>query len=175
MPEPFQPSRIVETLHRYDVRYVLIGGLAAAIHGSPATTNDADICPDRGFDNLVALASALREMEARIRTDAVEGGLPFACDAEFLARMDVAVNLTTKYGDFDISYRPAAFNAGYPDLLPHAVAFDIDGVGVLVASLADIIKSKRTADRPKDHATLPILEALQDEIADRERRKPTNP
>ena len=168
MPEPFQPMRIVETLHRYGVRYVLIGGLAAAIHGSPATTNDADICPDRSFENLDALARALREMEARIRNDAVEGGLPFACDAEFLVGMNVAVNLTTKYGDFDISYRPAAFTAGYQDLVPHAVSFDFDGVTVLVASLADIIKSKRTADRPKDHATLPILEALQEEIGYRE-------
>lgn len=168
MPDPFQPARIIETLHRFNVRYILIGGLAAAIHGSPATTNDADVCPDRSFENLDALARALREMDARIRTDAVEGSLAFACDAEFLARMDLAVNLTTRYGDFDISYRPAAFTGGYPDLLPHAVTFDIDGVTVLVASLNDIIASKRSADRPKDHATLPILEALRDEIAYRE-------
>lgn len=107
-------------------------------------------------------------MNARIRTDAVEGGLAFACDAEFLARMDLAMNLTTKFGDVDISCRPAACTGGYPDLLPHAVTFDIDGVTVLVASLNDIIASKRSADRPKDHATLPILEALRDEIAYRE-------
>jgi len=43
---------------------------------------------------------------------------------------------------------------------------------VMVASLADIIRSKRQAGRPKDHLTLPILEALQDEIADRERQNP---
>ncbi len=168
MPEPFQPARIIETLHRFNVRYVLIGGLAAAIHGSPATTNDADVCPDRNANNLDALAQALRAMDARIRTDAVEGGLAFTCDAEFLTRIDLAVNLTTKFGDFDISYHPAAFTGGYPDLLPHAVTFDIDGVTVLVASLNDIIASKRSADRPKDHATLPILEALRDEIAYRE-------
>jgi hypothetical protein len=172
MPEPFQPSRIIEALHRHDVRYILIGGLAAAIHGSPATTNDADICPDRGFDNLQALARALQEMDARIRTDAVDDGLPFACDAEFLSRMDVAVNLITRFGDFDISSRPAAFSGGYAELLPNAVRFDLDGIEVLVASLRDIITSKRTADRPKDHATLPILEALQDEIAYREAAGP---
>jgi hypothetical protein len=38
-----------------------------------------------------------------------------------------------------------------------------------VASLPDIIRSKEVADRPKDRATLPILYALQDEIARRER------
>lgn len=167
MPEPFQPSQIIAALDRHHVRYVLIGGLAAAIHGSPATTNDADICPDRSFANLEALALALRDMNARIRTDAVEGGLAFACDAEFLTRMDVAVNLTTTYGDFDISYRPAEFPNGYSDLVEHAVTFDIDGIEVPVASLDDIIRSKRSANRPKDHATLPILEALRDEIAER--------
>jgi hypothetical protein len=165
MPETFQPTKIIETLQRHDVRYVLIGGLAAAIHGSPATTNDADVCPDRALDNLSALAAALREMHARIRTHAVEEGLAFACDGEFLLRMDTAVNLVTDYGDFDISYRPPAFPGGYQDLVPNAIAYDIDGVTVRVAALDDIITSKRTADRPKDHLTLPILEALRDEIA----------
>jgi len=36
---------------------------------------------------------------------------------------------------------------------------------VWVASLDDIIHSKRTANRPKDLATLPLLEALRDELA----------
>jgi hypothetical protein len=165
---PFQPVRIITTLEQHEVAYVLIGGLAAALHGSPAATNDADICPDRSIENLRRLASALVAMGARIRTDAVPEGLAFACNEVFLSRVDTAVNLTTDYGDFDISYHPAAFPNGYPDLLPHAVEYDIDGLRVKVASLADIIRSKEAANRPKDHATLPILKALEDEIADLE-------
>jgi len=46
-----------------------------------------------------------------------------------------------------------------------AIELEIDGTVVRVASLADIIRSKEIANRPKDRATLPILYALQDEIA----------
>ena len=171
MAEPFSPADIIACLARHQVDYVLIGGLAGGFHGSPAMTNDADICPSRDHENLERLAAALREMDARIRAAGVEP-FKFACDATFLALMDVALNLTTRWGDFDISYHPAGSPNGYADLIPHAVAYDIDGATVMVASLADIIRSKRQAGRPKDHLTLPILEALQDEIADRERRNP---
>jgi len=78
------------------------------------------------------------------------------------------VNLTTRFGDFDISFEPAA-TTGFADLVQRSVEVEVDGTIVTVASLADIIRSKETANRPKDHATLPILYALQDEIAKRER------
>lgn len=163
MPEPLEPEAIFRALARHHVDYVLIGGLAAVLHGSSALTNDADICPAPEIENLERLAAALREMGARIRTHAEPDGLAFPSDAPFLSRMKM-VNLTTRFGDFDISYQPAA-TAGYHDLVARAVTFDVDGIQVKVAALADIIRSKETANRDKDRATLPILYALQDEIA----------
>jgi hypothetical protein len=105
-------------------------------------------------------------MHARIRTSAEPDGLEFACDAASLGRMKM-LNLTTDYGDFDLAFEPAGF-AGYDELVEDAVSVSIGTVVVRVASLADVIRSKETADRPKDRATLPILYALQDEIAERE-------
>jgi hypothetical protein len=64
MPAPFDPARLLEVLGRHDVEFVLIGGLAGALHGSPAATNDADICPARTPDNLSHLAAALVELGA---------------------------------------------------------------------------------------------------------------
>jgi hypothetical protein len=160
---------LLATLVEHRVEFVLIGGLAAVLHGSPAMTNDADICPSRSTDNLERLAAALRAMHARIRTESEPDGLVFACDAVLLSRIDTVLNLVTDFGYFDLALRPAAFPGGYPDLLPHAVEYDLDGLRVEVASLADIIRSKEAANRPKDHATLPVLKALQDEIAERER------
>lgn len=61
---------------------------------------------------------------------------------------------------------------GYETFAEGAVSYDIDGLIIPVASLENIITSKRAAGRPKDLAVLPILEALQDEIADRERQNP---
>jgi hypothetical protein len=77
------------------------------------------------------------------------------------------LNLTTRFGDFDIAFQPAG-NQGYDELARRATEIAVDGTVVPVASLADIIRSKETANRPKDRATLPILYALQDEIARRD-------
>ncbi|MGH9026287.1 MAG: hypothetical protein ACRDWD_09260 [Acidimicrobiia bacterium] len=165
MPEPLQPETIVRVLDEHEVRYVLIGGLAGVLHGAPVNTNDADICPDPDPENLDRLAAALREMDARIRTYAEPEGVPFAADRHFLGRAAM-VNLVTRFGDFDISFKPAASD-GYEDLVSNAVVYDVDGIRVKVASLDDIIRSKETANRPKDHRGLPILYALRDELAER--------
>ncbi len=171
MPDRLRARELLGTLVEHHVDFVLIGGLAGVLHGSPAMTNDADVCPDRSPENLERLARALRAMHARIRTESEADGLAFACDAVFLSRIDTALNLVTDFGFFDLAVRPAAFRGGYPELLPHAVEYDLDGFRVKVASLADIIASKEVANRPKDRATLPVLKALEDEIAERESRE----
>ena len=169
MPEPLQPLRIFRALTRQRVEYVLIGGLAAVLHGAPLVTQDADICPRRTPENLERLAAALKAMGARIRAAHEPDGLAFRSDAAFLSNMAM-VNLTTRFGDFDISFSPAAFTSGYDDLVENAVMFNIEGIPVSVAALSDIISSKQSANRAKDHAALPLLYALEDEIAAREAR-----
>ena len=151
----FQPRVVLDTLNRHGVRYVIIGGVAATLHGSPLRTGDTDICPDVQSDNLDRLAAALRDLHARIRTEGVEGGLPFACDAAFLSRVAL-LNLETDAGDLDVSFTPSGTN-GYDDLVAHVAAFDLDGVVAPTAALLDIIRSKTAANRPKDHASLPVL------------------
>ena len=170
MAAPLRPKEIIATLAEHRVAYVLIGGLAAVLHGSPTVTSDADICPDRSVPNLERLADALRSMHARVRTHAEPDGLEFACDAASLSRMQM-VNLTTDFGDFDLSFEPAGYS-GYEQLIEHAVEVPVAGTVATVASLADVIRSKEIADRDKDRATLPVLYALQDEIADLRRRRP---
>jgi len=155
----FQPAEIIAALERHRVRYVIIGGLAATLHGSPVMTTDADVCPAREGDNLERLARALVELRARIRTPGVPGGLVFACDAMFLSRIGVALNLTTRFGDLDLSFVPSG-TSGFEDLRPHAVTMSLMGRPVAVASLADVIRSKEAANRPKDQAALPALRLL---------------
>jgi hypothetical protein len=154
----FQPRRVIEILNTNGVRYVLIGGVAATLHGSPLRTGDTDICPDHRPDNLEKLASALRQLSARIRTEGVEGGLPFSGDAAFLSRVAL-LNLETDAGDVDLSFVPAGTD-GYDDLIVRVVRFDLDGTIASTAALVDVIRSKRAANRPKDQASLPILEEL---------------
>jgi hypothetical protein len=161
MMTTFDPEAILRTLAGREDRYVLIGGLAGTLHGSPLRTNDADICPARDPDNLQRLALALEDLDARLTANDTADGVPFPHDALFLSRVSL-LNLITRFGLMDVSFEPSG-TGGYDDLIRNAIAYDA-GVQVLVASLDDIIRSKRAANRQKDRAALPELEALRDEI-----------
>jgi len=165
-PSPtFRPRRILATLADHRVEFVLIGGLAATFHGSPHLTQDVDITPSRDPENLARLSGALTDMAARVRASGVDGGLPFAHNAESIADVDVW-NLTTRYGDLDISFVPTG-TTGFDDLVRDAVSIVVEGVEVTVASLADVVRSKQAADREKDRLTLPTLrEILARRMAD---------
>ena len=163
----FRPERILAVLAKHGVEYVMIGGLAAAIHGSDLVTGDMDITPALGEDNLSRLSSALKELRARVRILDLPEGLPFAHDARSLAAAGVW-NLVTNAGDLDISFVPSG-TQGFSDLRRDAVTIEILGSSTSVASLADIIRSKEAAGRPKDVAAIPLLRRLLDEIERRRR------
>ncbi len=162
----FQPHRILEVLAEHGVEYVMIGGLAAAIHGSDLVTGDLDITPDQGDDNLSRLSAALHQLDARIRSVDSPGGLPFSHDGRSLGAAAVW-KLLTIAGDLDISFVPSG-TQGFADLRRDAIAIEILGAPTNVASLTDIIRSKEAAGRPKDLAALPMLRQLLAEI----RRRP---
>ncbi|HVM00129.1 MAG TPA: hypothetical protein VM324_12630 [Egibacteraceae bacterium] len=162
----FDPLSILAALEAHGVAYVLIGAFAATIHGSPLATADADITPARDEANLHRLSEALRAMGARVWAAGEPQGLAFDCSGEALARADIW-NLVTDHGRVDISFAPAG-TRGYDDLVVDAAQFDIAGVAVRVASLADVIRSKEAAGREKDRAALPILRRLLDELRRRD-------
>ena len=157
-PGPLDPERIVKVLARHGVRYILIGALAARLQGFPRLTADADITPDRSHDNLVKLAAALRELGARVFTESVPEGLPFDSSAEMLARAELW-NLVTSAGRLDVAFRPSG-TEGYEDLARGAVRFEVFGVDLLAAGLADIIRSKEAADRPQDRQDVLVLREM---------------
>jgi hypothetical protein len=95
----------------------------------------------------------------RIRAPDAPAGLAFACDAPFLAQMQM-VNLITRFGDLDLSFEPSG-TSGYEDLKRRAVNYDLgEGLIAPVAALEDVIRSKEAANREKDRAALPTLRAL---------------
>jgi hypothetical protein len=157
-PAPLDPERLVTVLASYDVQYVLIGALAARLQGFPRVTADADITPERTRDNLQKLATALRELKARVFTEAVPEGLPFDCSAEMLERADMW-NLITSAGRIDVAFMPSG-TAGFEDLVKNAVNFEVFGVPILVASLEDIIRSKQAADRVQDRQDVMIMREM---------------
>jgi hypothetical protein len=160
----FQPQEILATLDRNGVRYVLIGGLAAVLHGSAQVTTDVDVVPEEAVRNLERLAVALKELDARIRIAGEPDGVPFDHSAGSLSRVRVW-NLQTSKGDLDITFEPSG-TRGYEDLQRDVVHMNVRGLDVPVASLADVIRSKEAAGRARDRAVLPGLR----ELLARERR-----
>jgi hypothetical protein len=156
---PFDPERLLEALSRHKVNFVLIGALAARLHGFPRLTADADITPAGDKPNLERLAAALNELDAKIYTESVPEGLAFDCSPTTLARARMW-NLVTTAGRLDIAFEPAGVD-GYDDLKKDAERFEAFGVRFLVASLDDIIRSKEAAGRPKDLDDVAILRAMK--------------
>jgi len=158
-PPAFDPASLLRALADHRVRFVLVGGFAAVYHGAAHVTFDIDITPDSSLENLDRLSAALTELEARVRTEGE--AVPFAHDAKSLGRAEIW-NLTTPHGDIDITFTPSG-TQGYGDLHRDAASAEVLGVAIEIASLADVIRSKEAADRPKDHLALPLLRRLLEE------------
>jgi hypothetical protein len=157
----FAPQDVFSVLERHGVRYVVIGGIAAILHGAPHVTTDVDITPEGGRENLERLAAALRELQAKIRVTEEPEGIPFDFSGESLARSGVW-NLVTNRGNLDIAFVPSG-TRGYDDLVRDAEKKRVRDVDVPVASLADVIRSKEAAGRERDRLVLPVLRRLLDE------------
>lgn len=153
----------MERLNRHGVRYVVIGGLAAGLLGSPSITVDVDVCYAHDAENLERLASALTEAHAALR--GAPADLPFRPDAATLVRGDT-FTLETDDGPLDVMATPAG-TGGFEDLAANAQRVEAFGQEFLVAGIDDLIRMKRAAGRAKDRAELEILGALRDEL-DRE-------
>lgn len=161
----FEWGSVLDVLSDHGVRYVLIGGLAARLHGSPLVTDDIDICYDRSDDNLQRLAGALTDLEATLR--GVKEDVPFLLDAATLKAGD-SFTFSTRFGAFDCLGTPAG-TTGYRELRRNAVEMGLGLYRVAVASLQDLMRMKTAAGRPKDRMALPELQALRDRLAERRR------
>ena len=159
MPQPpeFDGNAILAVLARHKVACVVIGNYAGLLRGVNLATEDVDITPATTAENLERLAIDLAELGAAIRVPS-EPPVPLPPDARLLAKAEIW-NLTTRYGNLDITNRPSGTD-GYDDLHrnadPQLVA---TGLRIEVAALEDVIRSKTAAGRAKDLAALPQLRA----------------
>ncbi|MEO7823314.1 MAG: hypothetical protein ABIS15_06895 [Gemmatimonadaceae bacterium] len=139
------------------IRFVVVGGVAAAAHGSSRVTNDLDICYDAGQkENLVALGSLLAAWKAYPR--GVDPGLPFIMDDRTLFGAPI-LTLTTVEGDIDVMDRIAGVG-DYATVKKHSEKIEAFDVSFRILELPWLIKAKRAAGRPRDFEHLPELEAL---------------
>ncbi|HEV8639326.1 MAG TPA: hypothetical protein VG370_34390 [Chloroflexota bacterium] len=157
---PFDPSRLIGVLLEHGVSFVVIGGVAGNLLGSPTVTHDLDVCYERSRANLEALAAALRGLRAERR--GVDAGLPVPLDARGLLLGD-SFTFATDAGPLDCLGTPSG-TGGYADLARKAARFRLGELEFQVVSLDDLIRMKRAAGRAKDRIELEILGALRDEL-----------
>ena len=161
-PPALRAKALLETLTAHEVEFLLIGGVAERLWGSPRVTDDLDICAADSRANLRRLAAALNALEAQFRPPGAEAGVavPEPWDDQRL-RAFTNLALTTRFGWLDVWFRPDG-TEGYRDLVRSAGEVDIGDMRVKLASLDDIIRSKQAAGGTKYLTHLPLLRELRE-------------
>jgi hypothetical protein len=160
------PSAILEVLTRHQVDFIVVGGVAAALHGVPLTTFDLDLVHSRNAPNLRRLLDALTDLECRFREKS--GSKPV------LSHLDSPGHLLlmTKHGPLDL-LGTIGKGRGYDDMIGSCVGSCVDtSVGTMsvqVLGLEELIAVKQETGREKDPLALPVLGRTLEERRRRER------
>jgi hypothetical protein len=141
------------------VEFILVGGVAANLHGSARATYDVDVVYRRSDENVARLVVALSPIAPYLR--GAPPGLPFRFDADTI-RGGLNFTLTTDKGDIDLLGEVAGAGT-YVDLLPLSHEVTLFGRQCRCATIDALIRMKRAAGRPKDFEAIAELELLRDE------------
>lgn len=143
---PLDLRELFRVLAEHGVDYLVIGGVAAQVHGRRRTTMDLDVTPAPDPENFKRLAAALVALDAH----PVElGPSTPAPTAEQLHIAPVVPPLTTRHGELHILNEVPGATA-YAGMRTRALTTDLDGIAVHIVGVDDLIRMKRTAGRPSD-------------------------
>lgn len=156
--KPTDFRSLIDTLARSQVEFILIGGVAATLHGSARATLDLDVVYRRSPDNVDRLVRALAPLSPYLR--GAPAGLPFAFDADTVRR-GLNFTLDTSFGALDLLGEVTG-GGSYDALLPYTETVELFGRSCRAVTLDMLIRLKRAAGRPKDNEVLAELEALRD-------------
>lgn len=151
---------LIRVLADAGVECILVGGVAATVHGSARLTRDVDVVYSRRPQNIARVVTALAPVEPYRR--GAPRGLPFGWDETTVAR-GLNFTLTTTLGDIH-PLGEITGGGGFDDLRPHAQPVRIFDRDVLCLGLEMLIQVKRAAGRPRDLEALAELEAIADEM-----------
>jgi len=149
----FQFRRLLERLVEHDVEFIVVGGLAGLLQGSPLNTQDLDIVYRISAKNIEKLSSALSSVDAIFRSDPRR----IKPDASHLASRGHKL-LETCFGPLDC-LGTIEEDTDYEDLAGHVDLIDLGNLKVQVMSLPRLIEVKEKLTRPKDKVALDHLRA----------------
>ena len=150
-------EQIAAILQSHRVEFIVIGGQAELLHGSPRVTYDVDVCYHRSVDNLKRLVAALKQLQPSLRNAPAD--LPFRIDEQSLA-LGCNFTFTTRFGDFDlIGYLEPL--GDYLAVSDRAIDMHVGRLDLRVIHIDDLIAIREHLGRPKDKLSLYQLQAIK--------------
>ena len=150
---------LLRALDEEGVEYVLVGGLAANLHGTTRVTKDVDIAYDGSGANLTRLCKAINRFEPRHIVLGQADGSPFVLQPEELKRRRV-LQLQTTAGQVDMLPTIRGFFNYWNVKAASQVAELEGGAPVRFLSIDGLLKAKEAMKRPKDVQDIVELKAL---------------
>ena len=151
-------QRFLDALHKHHVEFIVIGGIAARVHGSARITQDVDVVYGRSDENVARIVKALAPFKPFLR--GAPPDLPFEWSVRTV-KAGLNFTLRTTIGDIDILGEVTGWGR-YEDLVAHTVTVDALGHPTFVVNLEWLIRLKRAAGRPRDLEAIAELELLQE-------------
>ena len=155
-----QTQALIALLHHSGLPFVVVGGVAAVVHGSSLVTRDLDVVMPMTPAVLDRLLDALRPYRPHhaLRRDLG----PIHQDGESLSRFKMLL-IDTDLGRLDVISEVAPYG-GYENL--EAIGTElVAGFETPVVSLDQLIEIKRAVGRPKDLIAVQELEAIRGILA----------
>lgn len=153
------PDALFKALAGGSVDFILVGGVAASLHGSSRLTEDIDVVYARTRDNIERLVTALRPHRPYLR--GAPAGLPFQWDVDAVEH-GLNFTLTTDLGDLDLLGEIAG-GGTYAGLIEDSIVVELFGIECRCLGLRRLIEVKRAAGRPKDLEAIAELEVILEE------------
>ena len=142
LPDDFKD--FIKCLNSNNVRYLLIGGWAVGLHGSPRATKDIDFLVAIDNENLERLQKALLDFNAppfNIKSFGKSGSVIR------MGRSPIQIDIINKADGIDME-----------DVYPRKTLMNVDGLDIQVVSKDDLITNKRASGREQDTADAAKLE-----------------
>ena len=135
----------IELLNSNEVRYLIVGGYAVAVHGYPRYTKDLDVWIYADSENVEKLISALKQFGF--------GSLGLTPDDFLTPDQVIQLGYPPNRIDLLTSLKGVEFNNAYES----RDQIEIDGLFADFVDLENLKKNKASTGRPQDIADLENL------------------
>ena len=158
MSDGMRPRELLEALNSNKVDVVLIGGVAAALHGTTRVTQDIDIAYASYHENLERLCQVMNALRPHVI--GFGGKLSPVELTPAMLKHGPVIHLATDVGRVDLLNRVDGFNS-YAAVKKLSESYEYEnGKMATVLSIEGLLKAKRCLKRPKDIQDIVELEAI---------------